>query len=1021
MTEESMAKFRCWSTENVARTVFSDIGSLAADADAVFLAAHTSVELEHRKGPELDSRGSGEAQVLEALTNRIGDLERNTLVAVTGGSGSGKSHVVRWVHSHLRSDDTRFHVLYVPRAVQTLRELLRRIIEGLPEVDGTDLMSRVDEAMSKVKPGELQARLVNEMKIALDWNLEDRAPYDGESPVEAAAREDRNSMLGTKDEESGGRRDGLADILEIPQDKEALLRPQGRLSTLVRSYFDETSRRDDNEDIFTTDDLPLRERGVRSALSGRRELAELWTVVSRQPADALALLEEALRVALPRTVGLRTVGGGDTLDSLFRESRKALRARQQELVLVFEDLAQFGLVDGELFDQFVTQPRDDLAPLRVVFAVTDGAFARMERTVRTRVEHEFRVGGSALADPAQFIGRYLNLVRVGREKTQSLWRPGADMQPGAAWMVNACDTREQGQECRFRDRCHGSFGAVAIDGLGDVGLYPYNYEALRRAVGHLGDDPTPRDVLDDCVSTNLIEADGHIGVGDYPHARTRQQFDFKVRMAKDALQESNPSSDPERNYRALVIWGDESPLPAGILEAFSLDGVVGTVLAPPERTQPKQTQPARADLRNPLLPLFQWQVGDDLPEDDVNYYRETFRRLTVDRLQLDQSLVHIYDGRAKEMLDGLFNVTSFAISGARGRQAGAQSVRFDLVRSAEDVRVMTAARWFRDHGHFDPARAKWQWPEGYDPAQLMVELESRLDRWATDVRNSFIELTGGSRPARHAVGLRAVALAASGQSRSSLDTTTSVLSTPVGNVPGASEVWAAVDQVASRIVASIKAEQYVGEFAAVRQGETGGPQLIDPRELDDAIAEFLANPEVCLGDLAASTADPVLAQAARQLLHALVSAAPAEAESATRAYETVRKLLEGKSPAAVGAAAHDVGQLARDAGFFRPADKWPAFRSDIEVLSASTVVNPSVGDGSDLGAVLRGQCATRDINRLARALHRVRQFMVDTQKECERGDRIRGDISKLRTEVKSQVEELAKLANSLGREGSHGG
>src|SRR5215213_9913536 len=97
----SMATFRCWSAEGIARTVFSDIGALAGDADAVFLAAHTPVGLEHRKGPELRSNSSGEAQVLEALTNRIGDLERNTLVAVTGGSGSGKSHVVRWVHSHL--------------------------------------------------------------------------------------------------------------------------------------------------------------------------------------------------------------------------------------------------------------------------------------------------------------------------------------------------------------------------------------------------------------------------------------------------------------------------------------------------------------------------------------------------------------------------------------------------------------------------------------------------------------------------------------------------------------------------------------------------------------------------------------------------------------------------------------------------------------------------------------------------------------------------------------------------------
>ena len=131
MSESTMTGFRCWSGESVGQTVFSDIGALASDADAIFLAAHTPVQLFHKKGPELGNATSGEAQVLEALLQRVGDGERNSLIAVTGASGSGKSHVVRWVNSHVNRSDSRFQVLYVPRAVQTLRELLRRIVEGL--------------------------------------------------------------------------------------------------------------------------------------------------------------------------------------------------------------------------------------------------------------------------------------------------------------------------------------------------------------------------------------------------------------------------------------------------------------------------------------------------------------------------------------------------------------------------------------------------------------------------------------------------------------------------------------------------------------------------------------------------------------------------------------------------------------------------------------------------------------------------------------------------------------------------
>ena len=242
MNDNSMAAFRCWSASQIAQTVFSDIGALAGDADALFLAAHTPMELEHRKGAELGGGDSGEARVLEALTSRIGDIERNTLVAVTGSSGSGKSHVVRWVRAHLPPNDSRFQLLYVPRAVQTLRELLRKVIEGLPGVEGAELMNRVDSAFAGVKPGELQERLVSEMKIALNWTIDDRAPYDGETSDEAAAREDRNNLLGTRDEK-GGRSDGLADLLDIPAFKESLLRPEGPLGQLIQSYFTKTSRR----------------------------------------------------------------------------------------------------------------------------------------------------------------------------------------------------------------------------------------------------------------------------------------------------------------------------------------------------------------------------------------------------------------------------------------------------------------------------------------------------------------------------------------------------------------------------------------------------------------------------------------------------------------------------------------------------------------------------------------------------------------------------------------------------------
>ncbi len=1008
MKTQTMAGFCCWSGDGVAETVYSDIGALPADASALFLAAHTPIELDQRKGPEVQA-ATGEQRVLEALTSGFGDLDRNTLVAVTGPSGSGKSHVVRWVHAHLTLDDPAFAVLYVPRAVQTLRDLLRHIIDGLPGVESTELMSRVDAAIAHVKPGEFLDRLVNDIQVALDWTLEDRLPDEGESSEEAGAREDRNSLLGTKDPKTGGRRDGLGELLNLPQVKEALQRPGGRLSHLVDSYFRELSRRDQDEQTFTAEDLALRARGVRSALSGRGDLIDLWDLVRQQPEDALGLMEEALRVALPRTVGLQSAGG-ETLESLFLASRKALRAQGTELILVFEDLAQFGMVDGALYDQFVTQPGDELAPLRVLFAVTDGPYARMERTLRTRMTYEFHVGDSALSNPEQFLARYLNLVRVGREETLAIWSQATSATPPR--MLNACDTREEGHPCRFRDECQAAFGSVSVPGLGDVGLYPYNHNALARSIRALGTTPTPRLVMDECVYTNLLEAEAHLSKGDYPHERVAELFDFSVHTAKDALQNKYPSSDPERLYRALVVWGNEEPLPEKVLEAFSLESSAKGATAP--RPRPRDTPTPDRLSPSPLLPLFRWLNKERLPDDDANYYRDTLRALVVERLQLDEHLIHIHSGRGKALLDELFSVTSFSIEDARGRRAGTGAVQIELRRTPEDVHVMAAARWFRDHGHFDPEAGLWPWPEGYEPAVLMVALEARLDQWAAQVQSGFLDKTGGSRLAEDALGIRAALLVASGFDPGSLDTATDVLSASVPTGGAASDPWEKVDGEALKFLSSLVVPEYIAEFAAVRQGSGGKPQLIDPRTLNAAVRRFIGDPRKELERVAASSSDPNLKLAAGRLLQAAADAAPADAKVVSSQYQGVQAALEGQSPASLGDWAQEVGAIARDAGFFRPSDSWVRFERAVENLKAVTSVeDPALGDGRDLNVVLLGQYRARGVAAVSRDLKIVVEVMTATKRESERSGSSAGNASVLAASVRKQVKRAAVLTRSL--------
>lgn len=1018
----SMKGFRCWSAGSVGQTVYSDIGALPSDADAVFLAAHTPMTLSHLKGEEPPDAASGERQVLETLLAGVGDADRNMLIAVTGGSGAGKSHVVRWVHAHLDPADQRFHVLYVPRAVQTIRELLRRIVRGLPGGGGQELLERIDAAVGNTTSAELQDRLLEEMRLALTWALELRPPREDEDDNERAVREDRNSLLGYADKQ-GKRRNGLADLLALPDVNRVLLRPEGRLHRLVESLYSETSRRDEQQESFASEDLPLREPGVRRALAGNSDLRELWDIIRQDARPALDVLDEALRLALPKTLGLQ-VHNGETLDSLFHHSRQALRDEGKELVLLFEDLTQFGLVDGALYDQFVTQPGPDLAPLRVLFAVTDGPYKKLPETVQTRITHRFSVDSSALTNRAAFVARYLNLVRIGRSDVEAAWSHAQKTAEGDEWVRNACDTLEEGSPCRFRDECHQAFGTAEVPGLGRVGLYPYNEVALRRALDRRGLEATPRDILDVCVSEVLKEAEVHIDRGTYPHNRVKDQFDFRVQRAKDAVLKGRTGEQAERLYRALVVWGDEEGLEPTVVNAFSLDAPGTKESVTPQLTVSKKQRITpknpEADLRrNPLLNLYQWQNGKTLPDSDADRYRDTLYHLVSSRLDLDQDLFYTAKGRGQVVLNRLFNRTSFNLEDARGHIAGAGSVRFDICREAEDIQVLMGARWFADHGHWRPGAGAWPWPEGYDPVELMLTLEHRLEEWADTVRQAFRSRVRGRGLAGAAVGTRAVALLAAGISSDRLrhvdDALTVELSTTAPSVPA----WVGADRVAREVLRRVSAVELIGQFAAVRQGDTGAPQLVDAVALEEGLQEAIQSPMEHLRHVVAEfeEAEPVLVAAAQELLSAIEQATPDLLGEVVAAAEELAAGLEGQDPRVVARAAREVGRRAKEDGFFRPANGWPDFVDSLNTLDSVPSGLPLDWRRSDQEqdeeAALAVQHWGREAVRGVRALNILQQSLAATRRECTRSGGMVSNLDQRRQDVRKKLGEVEGYLQAL--------
>ena len=354
--------------------------------------------------------GSGEAEILNALRGELGRAGQNTIIAITGDVGTGKSHAVRWVRAHLEEDLQRYRTIYIPRDVATLRELLGGILSSLPGEKARSAERRLDNAITKKPHSQIMNTLTDKLREVLAYESSDQGDGDPEL---------RRFLLGRRTDHTAKRRDGLADLMLNRTIVDHLNREGGAIDALVSSLSDKRSGRDQEFPEFTTDDIPVRATGIRNKLDPG--LVALWNYLVADPGPAVSLLNEAIRRAVPMTIGLEA---GTTLDAIFRETREMLRREDEELVLIFEDLALFGLIEDDLFNQFLLQPGDSYCPVRVLFAITDAKYRTViPDSVRDRITFHYKIknlesDGSRERTSAltTFVARYLNNARVGREK-----------------------------------------------------------------------------------------------------------------------------------------------------------------------------------------------------------------------------------------------------------------------------------------------------------------------------------------------------------------------------------------------------------------------------------------------------------------------------------------------------------------------------------------------------------------------------------------------------------------------------
>lgn len=742
---EGFAGFSCWDRERMSRVVLGDIAALAEDADPVFLALHTPLPLYLRQS-EVQARQIDENEVSRIL---LEDADENVVIAITGHAGSGKSHLVRWLKAHIQSDDSR-KVIYVPRLRTGVRSVLELILTELEEF-APDKVAGLRAAMTTAAdsyPGEaIHDRLLDELKTHLKYRSD---------PMGDAVR---TVLLGEPADgthPASGRVGGLSDLMLNPHLREHLLRTGGPIRSLVEQFFHRSDDEESGELAFSADDLAFTIPGSAGALDAKlRRLYGLLKANEAIRSQAADVLNDAAGSAVASVLGMRS---GPSLVEIVADARVALKDAGRDLVLLIEDMYKVGAED--LYELFVEQPVGGQCLLRVAYAITPDPFLKAPETVRSRLKAHIDLsheGRSDVPDDARtarevaFIGRYLNVARLGHERIAQAWaETPLDVRTGRSWVPNFCDQGDNGHPCPYLDKCRDEPGDFAFGHSGDdhYGLYPFNEAALSTALRALrGADGifNPRTVIKDLVRDFLPSAGEEIARGDFPSDASTSPWLAGLPELKSELEivpefaESDPTRRRVLNYRRF--WMGQAPLapPAGPAEAFRL-GTTGAGVPQPAPTPPLTATLTPTPGTRPIEieHIARWQAGDPLPDATSRSIRDELLSLVRSRVDWATHSVTTDDKAANADVAGrLVGIASFDIEGGSGGRPG-QRLAWPMKRSDRSVQIFDAIIWFREHGHWVFDDGAWGFPgDGY-AAQL--ELESFVDRCAADVARRIDEL-----------------------------------------------------------------------------------------------------------------------------------------------------------------------------------------------------------------------------------------------------------------------------------------
>lgn len=707
----------CWEAAETDRIIPTEAET---PSDGVFLATHSSIPVFLRDVVVNAKRvnKTDEEALLQAVAEQPAD---QPILPILGGSGTGKSHLVRWLRATLPPQASR-RIIFVPKHRMSLRGILNLILQHATGDRADELRDKVASAVEGFANEEV-AKLRLRSELAL---LVETQPLRSDASAE---EQDLRAYLAS--------REGLPALLGDDIFRDALLDEGGPITRLVREKLHGKSTEDKDEAFgFTPDNLNLSVDDVSRAGTAAKTVASALTSGAEVREVAAKMLNEQLGPAVSQVFGI----GGDDLKNLLVDVRAEFRRQGLELLLLIEDFSIFQGIQGGLLDAITLIPTQDnnICPMRVVMAVTTGYFQNeMPDTVYTRVYKVFDLDDPTPRvsfDTSALAARYMNAIRVGSRALD-------EAQASRNEVPNACE------QCPVNDACHQAFGAV--DGYG---LFPFNEHSLAKAVKSklVKDRLSVRDFLTRILRPVLFNNHGDIDAGKFPPATFDTTFRAGAIGTLDSVEDEHllaTPGDPELSKRRATLvryWGPEGTGPRNLYQAihdaFNVpplatlpgpddDGARPSPAPAPDPVQPEPPAPVptkKAETPALVQAIDDWRAKGLLQQRDRNELRQIVHAAVSARLVLEDGLGGgpMWTNAGKQWDRAFESTISIALGGQQFAGALITINRDD----DNDVRALRALAWVNQTGD-------WRAVENGEMLQRLVE--EKVTGWSADVSNAL--------------------------------------------------------------------------------------------------------------------------------------------------------------------------------------------------------------------------------------------------------------------------------------------